>query len=152
MNLQELIAAQRAKLAAATPTEFDIVLGGEKLTVAINRMRPDQWAELTGAHPPRTGTVDTGVGYNQATLPRDYPVELITIGGANPEQPEWQAAYEVLDPVHRVTIGNVIWGVNVFTGLKEFQALGKAAAGDSSDSPANTGYPRSDSADGNRPK
>lgn len=137
MNIQELIAAERAKLEAAKPTVIPVVLGGQKIKVGITRLVPADWANLAAAHAPRAGGADDGVGYNQETLPGKYPVARITLNDETPEQGTWAQMYEVLEPVHKATIGNVIWGLNVYAGIKELQGLGKATAGKPSDSPAN---------------
>ena len=142
MTIRDLIAAEKAKLEAAAPRELDVVLGGSLVKVAVSRLRGDEWMALTAEHPPRTGTVDEAVGYNQATLPAAYPAGRVTVDGETVDQDTWKELYGVLEPVHRVNIANVMWGLNVYEAIKEFKALGKAGAGKPSRSPARKGSPR----------
>lgn len=152
MNIQERIAAQRAKIDGAEPVEFTVIVGGEETTLTIKRIEPTAWADLAASHKPRPGSTDDGVGYNQESLPADYPVTHITVDGESIDQATWRDLYKVLDPTHKATIGNVIWGQNVYPAIKELIELGKAKAGKRSGSPARKGSRRAAGSGGSRRK
>lgn len=151
MSLRDEIEAQKAKLEASEPIPVTVVLNGKKRVVSITRLYPPDWANLAAKHPPRSGSVDDGIGYNQETLPADYPAEKIQLDGEPIDEADWRDLYPVLEPVHRVNIGNVIWGVNVYQGIKELQA-GKSGAGKRSSSPASKASRRGAGSGGSPPK
>ena len=146
------IAAERAKLENAEPVAFEIAVGGKKRKLAVTRVPPADWANLTVMHRPRPDTVDEGVGYNQETLPPAYPTSRITIDGETVDQDTWRDLYGALVSPHRERVGTAIWGVNVYAGIEEFRALGKATAGKPSSSPASKESPPVDSSAGNQPR
>lgn len=129
MNLQELIAAERAKIESWPLAQLDVVLHGKKMPVTIARLLPDAWAELVAAHPPRDSTSDEPVGYNQDTLAKAYPVEHLTVAGEAVDAETWADLLSVLGRTHRANIINTIWGQNVYPAIKEKLDLGKATAG-----------------------
>lgn len=140
MNVQELIAKQRAELAEDKAESVDVVLGGELVAVTVKKLLPDDWQMLVAVHPPRKGaTGDANVGYDQASLPRDYPATHIEVAGQPVDDATWADLWAVLDSVHRNNVGSVIWGVNYYAAIKELRELGKAAAGQASSSPAPSG-------------
>lgn len=145
-DLKDLIARQRAKVERPRTESVDVVLGDELVSVAVSRVMPDDWQQLVAAHPPRTGvTADANMGYNQNTLPRAYPADRISVGGKEVSQEDWAEIYSVLESVDKNNIHTTIWGVNVFSAIKELQALGKAGAGSQSSLPANRAYRRAGS-------
>ncbi len=129
MSIKNLIAAQRAKLESTEPAVIPVLLGGESVEVAITRLMPADWANLIATHPPRPDSTDAAVGYHQDAVARDYPAERIAVGEESIDAAEWAEAYDLLEPVHKATIGTVIWGLNVYAGIKERRELGKATAG-----------------------
>jgi hypothetical protein len=138
MNIDDLIARQRAEVESVKSDEVDVVAGGELVTVVVQKLRPDDWQALVASHPPRTGVVaDGNVGYDQDALPRAYPAARLTVAGEQVSSEQWAQFFGVLEPVHRNNVHTLIWGVNVFTAVKELQALGKAKAGRPLSSPAN---------------
>lgn len=135
-DLKALIANQRAKNAVVVSDDVEIVVGGEKVTLTIERVHPDAWDALMLAFPPRAGSAsDSELGYNAKGVILNYP-RLLNDGEALDEEGIAEL-YSDLDSVWRNAIGIVIWGVNMNHALQEMRSLGKARAGQKSHSPAN---------------
>lgn len=153
MNVQELIEKQRAELSQEKAERVEIALGGELVEVKVKKLMPDVWQELVAVHPPRKGaTGDANVGYDQGSLPRDYPTTHLLVAGEPVDGETWASLWAVLDSVHRNSVGAVIWGVNYYAAVKELRELGKAAAGQASSSPATSGSRPAASKAGSRRK
>lgn len=142
MSIQDLIAAEKARIEKIEPSEQPVVIGGQQVTVTVTRVAPDVWANLTATHPPRPGSTDVPIGYNENTIPKDYPVSHIAVDGEAVDQETWRDFYGALGSVHRAAIANTIWGQNVYPALKEMKELGEAMAGKPSGSPARKGSRR----------
>lgn len=161
-DLKSLIAKQRVQVEQPKTESVDVVLANELVTLVFARLLPDDWQQLVAEHPPRTveghnGRVtmvhaDSHIGYDQHTLPRDYPVHRITVNGEAVDAEMWRELYTVLNSVHKNNVGTTIWGLNVFDAIKELQALGKAGAGLPSSSPANRASRRAASKASSRQK
>ena len=152
-NLKDLIARQRAEVEAPKSLPVNVALGGELVEVEISRLLPDDWDALVLAHPPRaTSRSDAKIGYDQRALPRNYPASHIRVAGEPVDQETWVEVYASLRSVNKNNVGTLMWGLNIFDELKELQALGKAAAGRQSSSPANRESRRAASKAGNRAK
>jgi hypothetical protein len=146
-DLKDLIAQQRVKIEQPKTESVDVVLGKELVSLEFARLLPDDWQALVATHPPRTTEdhrgrstmvhADSHIGYDQHTLPRDYPADRIKVNGEDVDAGTWRDLYTVLNSVHKNNVGTTIWGLNVFDAIKELEALGKAGAGSPSGSPAN---------------
>lgn len=136
-DVHALIEKQRASLEATEPQVAEIVLGGELVDVSVTKMRGDAWETLAAEHEPRTGTTDARIGFNAKTLPGDYPVERLLVGGEPIDAATWRSVWESLDPPSRTSVVNIMWGANVLIPMQERIALGKARSGVKSGSPAN---------------
>lgn len=153
MSLHDLIAKQKASVEQLPSDSVKVALGGELIEVVVTKLRPDEWDALTAANPPRAGLdADRNLGFNQDSLPKGYPVERIQVGGESVDAETWNETWRVLNSVNRKNIGVLIWGLNVYTAILEMRELGKAAAGQSSNLPANRESRRAASKGGNRPK
>lgn len=137
-DLKDLIARQRVEIERPKTDPVDVVLGGELVRVEVARLLPDAWQQLVAEHPPRTVESedrktmvhsDVNVGYDQKTLPRDYPADHITVNGSPVDAATWRDMFSVLNAVHQNNVHTVMWGLNVFDAIKELKALGKAKAG-----------------------
>ena len=152
MDVQALIAAQKAAIESPPSAPVDVVYGGEIVTVEITKMLGGEWQALADAHPPRVGTTDVGVYYNQVTLPAAYPAAHIRFGGEPVDADTWQEIYATMDAVHRNNVGAVMYGVNQHDVKKELAALGKVRRGQPSKSPENSASPLGGSKGGKRRK
>lgn len=152
MSIQDLIAAEKASIEKIEPAEQPVVIGGQQVIVTVTRVAPDVWANLTATHPPRPGSTDVPIGYNENTLPKDYPVSHIEVDGETVDQETWRELYGALASVHRAAIGNAIWGRNVYPALEEMKRLGEAMAGKPSGSPARKASRRAVGTGGNPQK
>lgn len=128
LDVKALIAKQREKMAITKAWAVDVVCGGEKVTVGIDRCDPDTWDDLVAAHPPRPGVEgDATIGYNVKAVSAAYPG--VTLNGEAQTAADWAEFFSVLESVHRNNIGTVIWGANVNDPLQELRELGKSPAG-----------------------
>lgn len=152
MDLNALIEKQRASLETPVTDAVDVILGGELVTVEVTKLRPELWDDLVSLHPPRRGSTDDGVGYNQKTLPAHYPADRLSVGGEPVTGEQWTAIFASIDPAHRNSVGTVIWGINIYQSVTKLQALGKARAGVLPASPATSGSRRGGSKGGSRQK
>lgn len=135
-DLKALIEKQREKLAEVVFQSVDVVVGGEKVTLDVEKLHPDEWDVLVAENPPRRGVdADNLVGYNPKAMTAAYP--RIRVGDELLSAETWRDLYGVLDSVWRNQIEVTIWGVNVNESLKVLRGLGKARAGRKSPSPAN---------------
>lgn len=151
MDLKALIEKQRLALEQPKTASAPIVAGGEMLTVSITKIDPNDWQTLVGEHYPRKGVdSDLNVGYDQHSLPRDYPVSRIRVEDEEVDVETWQSLYDVIDSTHKNTIGSTMYGLNVLDAIRELGALGKAKA--RSGSPANRESRRAASKAGNPQK
>ena len=152
-DLKALIEAEKLRIEDPTKDSVTIALGGEKILVEVTKLHPNAWTELTSRHAPRSNVAGDGrLGFNQATLPSDYPVERIKIDGDPVDKDTWVQMYAVLDVAHRNSLNALMWGLNVYAAVLELAALGKAPAGRSSGSPANRGSRRAASKGASRQK
>lgn len=136
-DLKELAARQRAKMTEVVSDTVDVVLGGEKITLEVERLHPDDWDALMIANPARPGSKsDAEAGYNTKAVTLAYP-RLKLNGEALTADQIKNDLYADLESPWRNAIAIVIWGVNVNHALVEMRALGKASAGRKSPSPAN---------------
>lgn len=151
-DLDALIAKQRARLEKPASDTLNVAVGGELVALEFWKIPGVDWSLLAAVNPPRPGSkADTNHGYNSDSLPADYPVTAISVGGEPIEKETWQALYAVLDSTHRKNIAAVLWGLNVYAVIQELGALGKASAGASvkkRTSPANRASRRAASAAG----
>lgn len=127
-DLKSLIEKQRAELAVVKSESVDVVVGGEKVTLTIEKLHPDVWDVLMMRSPARPGSeADGEVGYNTKAVTLAYP--RILRDGELLDAESVADLYSVLDSVWRNALGIIIWGVNVNGPLAELRALGKAPAG-----------------------
>jgi hypothetical protein len=153
VDIKALIEKQRETLGEVKTKRTDVVLGGQLVEVAVSKLSPDEWQQLAADHPPRkTNKSDLNIGYDQFSLPRDYPVSKVTVAGEPIDQETWAEFYTALEAAHRNTVGSLIWAVNIYDVMQELQRLGKAAAGRPSESPANRASRRAGSKAANRQK
>jgi hypothetical protein len=151
IDIDALIAEQRAEIERVKSEQVDVVAAGKIVTVVVQKLRPDEWQALVAKNAPRTAvSADANVGYNQDALPRVYPVDRIKVAGKTVTPEQWSSFFEVIEPAHKANVHTVMWGLNVFTAIKELQELGKAAAGQQSSSPANRESRRAASKAGSR--
>ena len=135
-DLKSLIAKQRAKNAEVVSESVDIVLGGEKVTLTVERVHPDVWDDLMISNPRRTGSEsDAEAGYNTKAVTLAYP--RLLLDGEALSKDDVGEMYAELDSAWRNAIGIVIWGVNMNHALSEMRSVGKARAGRKSPLPAN---------------
>lgn len=136
IDLKALIEKQRAELEVVKSESVDVVLGGEKVTLTVEKVHPDVWDGLMQRNPARPGSdSDVEAGYNTKGVTLAYP-RLLQDGVVLDEQTRADLV-AVLDSTWRNALSIVIWGVNVNGPLSELRALGKARAGRKSPSPAN---------------
>lgn len=152
-DLKALIEAEKQRIEDPSKDSVPVVLGGSMITIEVTKLHPTAWTELAARHPARSNVAGDGrLGYNQATLPEDYPVARIRVDGRIVDKDTWVAMYAVLDVAHKNSLNTLMWGLNVYAAVLELAALGKAQAGRSSDSPANRGSRRADSKAASRRK
>lgn len=138
MDLKALIEAEKQRLENPSKDSVPILLGGKKIIVEVTKLHPTAWTELTSRHAPRTNVAGDGrLGFNQATLPGDYPAERIKVNGEPVDRDTWVQIFAVIDVAHKHSLNTLMWGLNVYAAVLELAALGKAEAGRSSGSPAN---------------
>lgn len=136
VDLKALAAKQRAKVAAVVSDDVDIMFGGEKVTLTVERVHPDTWDALMLANPPRKGSKsDEEAGYNTKGVSLAYP-RLLNDGEAMTKE-QIAELWADLESPWRNAIGIVIWGVNMNHAFQEMRSAGKARAGQKSPSPAN---------------
>lgn len=133
VDLKELRAkaqAARAALAENVKTvELDIA--GELVEVTFQQAPGDVWADLLVTHPPRRGT-DANIGYNSDAASRDYPADLIRIGGETPDADTWHDIFDSLTSPSIKMAAAALWALNQNEPYQRILELGKAKAGASS--------------------
>lgn len=129
VDVKALIAKQREELAVKKTWTVDVVCGGVKVTVGIDRVLPDVWDDLVASNPPRPGVEgDAMIGYNIKAVSAAYPG--VTLDGQVQDAEDWAEFFSVLDSPYRNNIGTVIWGLNVNEALQALRDLGKSPAGE----------------------
>lgn len=146
MELQERIAAARAKLGVNAPTEeVPVEIAGELTKIVFRQVAGHTWADLTATNPPRAGSKqDSNVGYNTDAAARAYPLEYVTVDGAPVDADTWRGILEVLSSPSLKLIAAALWGLNQLKPSQRISELGKASAGGSKrkqNSPANSASP-----------
>lgn len=132
MSLRDKIAAAKEQVTDLRKDSVPVVHNGVAFQVEVTQLEPLAWETLVSKNPPRkTSVTDHNIGYNQSSLPAQYPVEAIRVDGELMTVEDWQDFYGMLDSVHRTNIGTVVWGVNVFSAIQELAELGKALMGGS---------------------
>lgn len=127
-DLKALIEKQRAELEVVKFQTVDVVVGGEKVTLTVEKVLPDVWDGLMIASPARRGSEsDSIVGYDTKAVSLVYP--RLLLDGEVLDAQTRADLFAVLDSTWRNAIGVAIWGVNVHESLQEMHALGKASAG-----------------------
>lgn len=135
-DLKTLIDRQRAKNEEVVAEDVEVVLGGEIVTITVQKVTPETWDKLIMRNPARTGSAsDEEAGYNTKGVTLAYP--RLLLDGEVLDSETIASMYAVLESTWRNALGIVIWGVNVNGALKELRDLGKARAGRSSRLPAN---------------
>lgn len=147
MSLQELIEKQRAEMAKPQQkSKAPVSYAGVMVDVEVTKLAlTDDWQNLVAAHPPRENSLDGKVGYNQTTLPAQYPAASITVAGESVTQEQWAEIWSGLDSYHRINVNTLMWGLNHYAAMLELAALGKAAAAQQSSSAAPSASPRAGS-------
>lgn len=136
IDLKALIEKQRAELEVVKSENVDVVVGGEKVTLTVEKVHPDVWDGLMMRNPARPGSdSDAEAGYNTKGVTLAYP--RLLQDGEVLDAATRADLVGVLDSTWRNALSIVIWGVNVNGPLAELRALGKAPAGRKSPSPAN---------------
>jgi hypothetical protein len=153
IDLESLIEQQRASLENPPEVDIPVVLAGQRLTVTVMKARPDDYQALIEECPPRKGvTEDANIGYNQTLLPRQYPVERLRVAGEAVSREAWANLFSVVDVAYKTNLHTAMFQLNMMDTLTELQRLGKAEAGQSSNSPANRESRRAASKGGSREK
>lgn len=136
VDVKQLIEKKRSEAGVIKESSVEVEFAGEKLSVGVVKLSPEEWDNLVGSNPPRHGNAGDGmVGYNQSAVAAKYP--RISVDGDELEAGVWSDMFSLLDPVWRNSVGVTIWGVNINESLLALAALGKASAGQRSVSPAN---------------
>lgn len=127
-SLDDLIARAREAWSAELPSEsVGVVLAGVLVQLEIRKLPPLAWENVVAVCPPRpTSQADRNVGYDQSALPAHYPATSIIVNGEVLAQEKWAELYNLLDAPNRSNVGTVMWGMNVYAGVQELTALGKA--------------------------
>jgi len=126
MDLKERIAAARAQLDSREPAVAAVDLAGELVDVTLRPLEPSVWLDVVAANPPRGGTTDMNLGFNQDTIARWYPAAEILVAGEPVDTETWQELFDVLEPpsIRMLTAG--AWGINHNEADKRLRELGKA--------------------------
>lgn len=135
IDIQALIEKQRAITAKRESLACPGVVGGEYVTIELFKLRSDDWRDLVDAHPPRSDTSDTA--FNQVTLGCAYPAGSVLVGGSEVSQEQWAEIFRELELTEKETIYSILYALHVLEPMKRLVALGKAAQGGLSGSPAN---------------
>lgn len=136
MDYKALIEKQRAALQEERVVPVPIEFGGETVVVEVVRLMPDDWQQLLADHPPRrTNQGDVNLGFDQDGVFRNYP--KVRIDGEVLPVEDWSEMYGVMLAPARNLVGSSMYGVNHSEPMTKLIALGKAAAGQGSGSPAN---------------
>lgn len=127
-DVRALIQKQREQLETTVTGDLEVVLGGEKVTLTLVKVRPDEWDDLVAKNPPRPGVEgDAMTGYCEAGVARSYP--RVSLNGDELDAETWGEVFDVLDVMHRNNVSVSIWGLNIHSSIKELQGLGKAVPG-----------------------
>jgi hypothetical protein len=128
-TLTEKIAAARAALEEATPTDIPVVLGEHVVTVAMRPIPGADWANLIATNPPRTASVvDNNIGYNLDGCLTDYPLDHVTIDGQPIDRDTWTELLDALPSPSRRDLGSTAWGLNDWEPRQRLQAALDQAA------------------------
>lgn len=131
MNIEELIAKQKATLDNVKPVDQDVILGEDLVTVRLWPLSGVAWRDLTAVNPPRAGsTLDQQLGYNLDGVVRSYPrVYLVDGDDINDPSEHWPGLVDVLTGADLKNLGFAVWGLNEFDPADRLVKAGKASAG-----------------------
>jgi hypothetical protein len=142
MNVQERIAAAKAEIETAKPSEVRVELGGEITKLGFLPLDGPSWANLTAKHSPRKGSaLDAELRYNLDAVVADYPPSHVRIDGGpataagTGENGEaivvnvYAEVAEVLASPYIKLIGEVLFTMHQMAPAIRIQQLGKASAG-----------------------
>ena len=131
MDIDALIAAQKATLDKVQPVDQDVMLGDDIVTVRVWPLSGVAWRDLTAKHPWREGSeFDQQLGYNLDGVVRDYPkVYLVADGDPVNVTDRWPEIVDVLTGVDIKNLGFAVWGLNEFDPANRMVSAGKASKG-----------------------
>ena len=131
MDIDALIARQKAALDNVKPVDQDVLLGDEAVTVRLWPLTGPAWRDLVATHPWREGAqFDQQLGYNLDGVVRDYPkVYLVVDGEPVNVTDRWADLFEVLSGADIKNLGFAVWGLNEFDPADRLVKAGKASAG-----------------------
>lgn len=140
IDVAALVSKAREQFEQAEPTDQEILVGGDRVTLRVRPVTGQEWRGLVVAHPPRTEQVDERTvviaadrvyGFNMDTLLPEYPAVSLVDG--DEETPlssdEWADIVSVLAEPSLDAARLTVWGVNVYKPSKEFADAGKASKG-----------------------
>lgn len=115
-DIQKLIQKEKDFIEKAPPTDVDVELGGDILTIGVRPLIGSDWVAVCMQVPPRSGvTLDAALGFNVEAVARRYKPERLTVNGAEFEyDDDWTELYDALASPHRKNIATAMWGVNVY--------------------------------------
>lgn len=131
MDIDALIAKGRAAIDTVKPTDQEVLLGGEIVTVRFWPLTGAAWNELTASHPPRDGVIrDLGLGYNLDEVVPAYPKVFFVKGDDVVNVAEkWAEICSVLEAPDLTNLAAALWGMHVFDNGRRMEAAKKALKG-----------------------
>lgn len=131
MDIDALIAKGRAELDTVSPTNQDVLLGGEIVTVRFWPLSGLEWRDLAARHPVREGSQrDLGLGYNLDALLPEYP-KVFLVQGDSVENvaDKWASICALLSPPDLNHLAVALWGMHEFDPGRRLEAAKKALKG-----------------------
>lgn len=143
MDIEALIAKGRAELDTVSPTDQEVLLGGEVVTVRLWPLSGAEWRDLAGRHPVREGSQrDLGLGYNLDSLVPEYPkVFLVQGDDVVNVADKWASICGLLAAPDLNYLAAALWGMHEFDPQRRLDAAKKALKGKQArkrSSPANS--------------
>lgn len=131
IDVDALIAKQKAALDKVEPVTQDVLLGDEVVGVRFWPLSGVAWRDLTARHPWREDAqFDQSLGYNLDGVLRDYPrVYLVQGDTVTDVADKWAEIVDVLTGADLKNLGFAIWGLNEFDPQNRLATAGKASKG-----------------------
>lgn len=134
MNLDILISKARKAFEQVDPTDIQVLLGDERVTLRLFPLAGHEWRDLIALYPPRLvagATEDRVAGYNVDAVVSVYP-RVWTVDGDRqiPVAPEQLVSLvEVLSGPELKALAATIWSINESEPAKRVRAAGKGSTG-----------------------
>lgn len=131
-DVDALISKARAAVDVVSPTDQEVLLGGEVVTVRFWPLSGPAWRDLVAPHPARDGSPrDLGLGYNLDAVVPFFPKVFLVHGDevVNVAGEKWAEICGLLEAPDLNHLAVALWGMHEFDPQRRMDAAKKASKG-----------------------